>query len=247
MTTTYYYAFLCYKLLVPECNATAKWKKRERKQFTCRFVFLVYFDLKYLEFKNNIQQTFNTINYIYCINKFKQITFDPKMAAPTVVSCSPTRILLKWSAVRLRLSRKIQNWSNHLNAYYTTKTQSVIIRRCVRIGKGPVYLLARLLTSNNRGWQTAVDLPAKLQEMRLPLMTYQGLGFPLVERLLDLRTCKIRRKQFYSTTFTLIRHRWMRNIPSICAFTSKQFSTESEKVNYGGSVMYGSGWWWQAL
>ncbi|XP_023677986.1 translation factor Guf1, mitochondrial isoform X1 [Paramormyrops kingsleyae] len=65
--------------------------------------------------------------------------------------------------------------------------------------------------------------------MRLPLITYQGLGFPLVERLLDLRTCKIRRKQLYSTTFTLIRHRWMRNIPSICAFTSKQFSTQSEK------------------
>ncbi|KAL4641648.1 translation factor GUF1, mitochondrial [Arapaima gigas] len=51
-----------------------------------------------------------------------------------------------------------------------------------------------------------------------------------LRRLMDLKTYKIERRQLCSWPVTLIRHRWMRNRPSVCLYNlSRKMSTEKEK------------------
>ncbi|KAG9347208.1 hypothetical protein JZ751_006136 [Albula glossodonta] len=64
------------------------------------------------------------------------------------------------------------------------------------------------------------------------LIYAKGCVFPFSRRLLDFRLCKIiRKKNRYTTTCTVIRHRWMRNAPTIYAYSSRQYGSQSDKEN----------------
>ncbi|KAJ8372877.1 hypothetical protein AAFF_G00276160 [Aldrovandia affinis] len=66
--------------------------------------------------------------------------------------------------------------------------------------------------------------------MLLSLICARGYVVPFARRLLDFRISKIiRKKHRYITACTVIRHRWMRNAPTIYAYSSRVCSSQSDK------------------